>query len=340
MISGKLFPAHPHPKKGEIFSSWVTRIAQANGNKLHTVGLRIWDRYHAYSFWAHDMDNSASKEVVAAVCRKTGVDFERGWETTLSFYEGILFEQHQQKGVTRWILPAKAFHRTRRGHGMVFCPLCLREDEEPYFRRSWRLSFNTVCEKHGTMMLDGCPKCTASIAYFRRDIGHRERFAADSIVKCHQCDFDLRFCTVREAPTPDGQTLTNYRALIAHHDLGWWFIGSKVLNYSKAYFDVLHHLASFLTSKMGGRLLKTTEAEFGCRKFSKRKFERMRFEKRPLKERHWLLLIAFWLLLEWPDRFIRICRKAPLTSSRIMRSETFPFWFQSIADEYLSVGHL
>ena len=46
----------------------------------------------------------------------------------------------------------------RLGYGLQFCPHCLAEDIEPYFRLAWRLAFYTHCPKHYCMLLDLCPQ--------------------------------------------------------------------------------------------------------------------------------------------------------------------------------------
>lgn len=51
-------------------------------------------------------------------------------------------------------------------------------------------------------------------------------------------------------------------------------------------------------------------------------------EFRSLVDRHRLLLAAFWLLIDWPNRFAETCILAKVTPSFVLlgrRSE--PYWF-------------
>lgn len=59
-----------------------------------------------------------------------------------------------------------------RGHGRIgwpipgwlqFCPVCLRNDDTPYFRRSWRLVTSTCCIVHECVLVDRCPYCLQPI---------------------------------------------------------------------------------------------------------------------------------------------------------------------------------
>jgi hypothetical protein len=112
--------------------------------------------------------------------------------------------------------------------------------------------------------------------------------------------------------------------------MGWWFCGGEVLNYSMQYLDVLHYIATFITSKMGRRLLEYVEHKTGCIRMSDKPIPRMPIEMRQLHDRHWLILCTLWLLDEWPNRFIQAYRKTGLTVSRVTRCEQMPYWFEHV----------
>ncbi len=334
MLSGRLLPAHPHPESGELFTSWVSRIAPANVVKIHSLSVNIWGRESGDAFWSRDIDASVSKTALVNLCKRTGVKFQHASQTTLRSYEGVLFEQLHIRGLNRWILPAGIYHRTRSRHWIVFCPICLREDQEPYFRKSWRLSFNTVCEHHGVQMLDACPCCSEPVVFFRQELGHRNKYDIESLTSCYQCGFDLRHSPAFCPSAPDGQTLSMLMSLITFHDMGWWFVGreAEVLPYSLAYFDILHHLATWLTSQVGSHILQYTEKITGYTFVNSEVFVRQPFEVRTLLERHRLLMVALWLLQNWPERFIGICCEVGVTVSRITRSERLAYWFMKEVD--------
>ncbi len=49
-----------------------------------------------------------------------------------------------------------------------------------------------------------------------------------------------------------------------------------------------------------------------------------------------MLLVIFWLLDDWPQRFIALCRDAKFTRSRLAeRVGELPFWLVDVADQYL-----
>lgn len=77
-------------------------------------------------------------------------------------------------------------------YGLHYCPNCLAEDKEPYFRRKWRLTFVTICENHHRVLHDRCPCCGAAVNFHRNELGDYRNFAPASMTLCYSCNFDLR----------------------------------------------------------------------------------------------------------------------------------------------------
>lgn len=73
----------------------------------------------------------------------------------------------------------------RTHYGLMFCPVCLREDKTPYFRKQWRYLFYNACPKHQVYLVDRCGGCFERIRF------HKMTFN-DAIAYCHNCGRDLR----------------------------------------------------------------------------------------------------------------------------------------------------
>lgn len=318
---------HPHRLEDELLSSLIVRTAHANRIKLQTFTTLGLGREAA--LWNRDIDRSASDALLNALRAQTGSSVEELRGGMLSTYEGTLFERHNANGNTNWILPLGIYHRTRKGFGMQFCPLCLFFDPVPYYRRAWRLAFVTMCDRHGTMLHDRCPACASPVVYFRNDLGRRSDYRIGDHVSCWKCGFDLRRAPAYGPSGPDGKSVMALRSLVAFHDLGWWFQGGADIPYGHLYFDALHHLLMFLPSARGRRLLEFVERETGWRAAIGDQAGRTPFDLRPVGVRHELLVAALWLLDDWPDRFVRAAKAVGLAQSHILRSEHRPFWFES-----------
>lgn len=298
--------------------------------KVQTYCQTVFGRERA--IWNRDIDKSAPEALLHRMCELTGATEEQAYQSTLCSFEGIVYEHHNPCAFTKWLLPLGVYHRTRKGFGLMYCPLCLEEDDEPYFRKHWRLAFHLICDRHGTLMCDRCPSCGAAVVFFRRELGRRSEIDGGEITLCHACGFDLRFAPAFDPPAPDGQVLAMLRSLIMFRDLGWWFAGATHLAYSHLYFDVLHHLASLIGSKKGGRLSEELERQTGC-KLPESSIRNIKLEMRPFWERYWRVLLALWILQDWPFRFQDVNLAAGTSSAWLLLGEHLPSWFELLVRE-------
>lgn len=159
----------PRPLPDELLSSWLVRIAWRNAEKLHAFMSTNWGvRHH---FWERDIDHAADIRLLHLLASKTHTQRSVVLATVLADYEGTLFEYHHVHGPINWILPIAKIGRKRYGFGQQYCPACLAEDAEPYFRRAWRLSFHVACPAHGLRIEDCCPSCQSPISFHEGDYG-------------------------------------------------------------------------------------------------------------------------------------------------------------------------
>lgn len=325
-LSGTVLPVHPQPKRDEIFSSWLCRIAKGNGIKLHTLEVKLWGR--GKQIWTRDIDRSVDTATLTKVAAVSGTPIERAQETCLRSYEGKLFEQLNVAGNSDWILPSGVVHRKRKHRGMQFCPLCLATDIDPYYRKTWRLALSTFCDRHDVLLHDCCPRCQSPVMFHRQELGNRGAWKVESLSFCTTCGFDLKRAATFLAPAVEIEAWTTLKSQLCFLNEGWTFAGNETFPYSHLYFDVLRNLmhklrANWTTGKM---------LQYALERFSlDPQLEiqgKLPFEFYGVKERHYLLLIATWYLLDWPNRFLEIGRNQRIRYSELMRDFVeVPHWF-------------
>ena len=196
-MTGKLWPAHVHPLRDELLSSWLVRLAHANGCKVQTFCHLALPQQE---IWNRDIDRSAPLWLLKAMSRHTGTAPRIVHQTTLRKFEGWLFKQYRASGTINWIIALKQYHRQHLGHSLQFCPRCLADDPEPYFRVSWRLGSYTFCPDHKIMMHDRCPSCSSPIAFHRQELGKPEQYQQIGMHVCFNCGFNL--CHSLQVPVP------------------------------------------------------------------------------------------------------------------------------------------
>ncbi len=295
MAYGRLWPAHPKPLPDELLSSWIVRVAQANGIKLQTLCWMLFGNER--SPWNRDVDRSAPKWLIKTICEHTGTRYWDAYHTTLTTYRTILYPNRRRSGQLRWILPIRTFAMTRKGYGQQFCPKCLAEDQIPYFRKAWRVALFTFCPKHQVMLHDACPLCDVPVAFHRSDFGV-EQGNMRPIFCCYACGFDFRAATTTAATFPSKEIGELFCEVLP-------FLQAPIVRmerFDQGFFVVLHqfcrimgshqnagNLRRFVANRLG---IDLTEIELG----------RTSIEHRRVAERHDLLLCALWLMASPTER--------------------------------------
>lgn len=325
MLSGKLWPAHPKPFPDEILSSWIVRVAEANAIKLQTLCWMLFG--NARSPWNRDIDRSAPKWLLKAICEHTGTNYWDAYRTTLTTYRTVLYPSRQRSGQLRWILPVGTHAMTREGYGQQFCPQCLAEDEVPYFRKVWRVALLTFCPTHQVMLHDACPSCGAPVAFHRRDFGV-ELVKAKPICCCHACGLDFREAAtmVPDFPSEEVQRLFNEilgflqmpRGRRGQFDLG--------------FFAVLHQLCRIMGSRQNAGRLQKFIADRLAMEMADIELGRTAIEHRRSAERHHLILCALWLMAAPAER-VREAWEAKAVRYNLMLKDldASPTWFRHLA---------
>ncbi|NVM54051.1 MAG: TniQ family protein [Candidatus Helarchaeota archaeon] len=154
----------PEPFDDELFSSYFTRVTKANfAEPIPTLrvleGRRIvLNRY--------DMDTRIKITTVGKIAEILKQDKNR-------LKEMCLFPSSKS---VRHLFITK---------GARFCPYCLNEDVNPYYRFSWRLNFVSICPKHKCYLTDKCPTCNSDTRFWATKFNQL-------ITECHNCGTDLK----------------------------------------------------------------------------------------------------------------------------------------------------
>lgn len=184
----------PRPNSNELLSSYLVRIAYANGMSplrfcaFHFPKMPIWNR---------DLDRNATTTFVSSVALRSQARETEIRDMTLQEWETILAplpsaRQSVRPALAHWINALGIYHRSRTRYGMQYCPSCLAEAD--FYRKEWRLSFVTLCERHACSLLDCCVYCQAPIAPHCNETLH---------LHCHRCGHSLLSPVRRTEDVPE-----------------------------------------------------------------------------------------------------------------------------------------
>lgn len=334
--SVKLLPLHPQPKEGEILSSWMVRLALENHFHLHTFYSKLLG--YKKSIWTRDVDRSATPELVRLLSNCSSCPITKIEATTLRYYDGFMYENVRTHGVARWIIPLGVYHRLHR-NGMQCCPLCLK-DEAPYYRLKWRTSFFTLCEKHRCFLIDECPNCKAIVEYHRLGIGKHKYVRSSELNLCSHCYFDLSESPPVYPPRLPEQIVQEYRGTLQKvASNGWGRTMSFPTVHPLAFFHGLRGLLMLVNKRSCIELRRNINNSVPLN-LPLEKQCALEFGYLEIRERFNLLMACFWLIHDWPDRFVSVMNASRLSRSRFAEDvEQFPFWLLQPLNNYLDRRH-
>ncbi len=177
-----LWPQRPKRLPDELFSSWLWRVSVAAG-----VPPRQFAR-QALGASCDDADHDVTPATLRRLAQLTGqkpghlaggllqVMPEVTQDTASAMAETVLLLDG------RFLLSRSGCDRSGRPHPVLqFCPLCLRGDGRPHFRRGWRLACNVICLEHGCRLQDRCWLCSRPLALLALRV-------SDPVPRCSFCD--------------------------------------------------------------------------------------------------------------------------------------------------------
>ena len=170
-VVGDRWPVAVAPQADELLSSWLHRLALANGVAPRAFGDIVSG---AGGMWSARLDLRLPQALAAWLSARTG----------LASDEISVLAMSDNAMAPLWLPQRETAHR-RRSTWLQFCALCLADDRVPYFRRCWRLASRVSCFRHGCGLRDRCPACRGGLAPFAQADLAPQHIGA-------RCGFDLR----------------------------------------------------------------------------------------------------------------------------------------------------
>jgi hypothetical protein len=315
------WPHRPHPQPDELLSSYLFRTAGGLGMKPITFLNAIWGSQR--SLLGYDIDNRAPDGVINRIVENAGIDRAAIVATTLADLKERLNASLIAKARKPWILPITILANDRYRPGLQFCPMCLRTDDKPYLRRTWRLAFATCCTTHGVKLRDRCPHCQAPL--------HPHR--ALSLRHCYRCGGDLAHQPVAAPPS----LLEQQREFETALATGWATLAGQPL-YAQLYFCVVRQISALLVNGRRTQALRDAVASrFGGdgAEFPK-PTERQPIEYLDVDDRARLFDLVRRIMIDFPSRFVEACIAVRIGRSYIDKDMPYvPFVFADIINTQL-----
>lgn len=320
------WPSFVKPMVGEIFSSWLLRMSRSHLVRYYTFCSSYFE---GIEFWDRDLDKFLPDGIKKIIGDKSILESSEIESMMLSSFNPNLFTS-ELSGRNFWFTPFSVYstrYTAKHPTTISICPSCLRNDGPiPYYRKSWRLSIQTICVNCETNLIDRCPNCKKWINHLISEKEKRSQIPIFPITCCWSCLYDLRNseCTKAAPELLDMQGYLN-ELIESGYDI------AHSLQYSHLYFLVLRKIISLL-NKQGHQTLEDFQkficSETGLKFIPPASGRKHPYELLPIEDRRNLLYKSYWVLADWPYRFREITAKAGLRSKVFSNDfSDMPYWF-------------
>lgn len=312
-----MFLLRPRPFPDESISSWRQRIGFANG--FWRFPLPSGRRTLA------DPDRLPNQEEQEWLSEQCLIDKQVMAELSLEAKLGRIQSKDVFSPHLRWALPIGE-KRKQAVSGPMFCPECIREDEKPYFRIHWRYAFLTECPVHRKKLLDKCPECANLLWPSTLRLITREKPWLD-ISSCPICSFDLK-SSVLQVPEIGIATTNPIWVMLSTGVVAPEFPHIKSL---PEFFDGLWAFCQLLLRKSGQVM-----SEFLSEHPPPVTPGMYAIESIDVSNRSSIVANAYWLMEDWPQRFLEAGEKVGITKFTFAPTAAVnPPWLVETLDEYL-----
>ena len=179
-LNNEKFRIKPKPQEDELLSSWLVRVARAHLTHTTSFTNMHFKEYKSNIIWQRDLDIWCPDELIERLVFKSGYSKDIIFNMTLRSLEGIVTNKITGKTFTPNIRALGNYCHIKTCGGLMFCPLCLKDDHIPYFRKIWRLKKYTICEKHNIELLNRCPNCLTPLTISKS-------FHEKNFTFCYKC---------------------------------------------------------------------------------------------------------------------------------------------------------
>lgn len=311
---------------GEIFTSWLLRMSRSHLVRYYTFCSSYFD---GIEFWDRDLDKFLPDAMRQRIIRKSILKSTDIDSMLLASYHSKIFIDSLGSR-SSWFTPFSVYtykyaakHRTT----LSVCTSCLSKDSDPYYRKSWRLSIQTICFQCGVHMIDACPQCGSQINPLISEKGRKSQTPIFPITYCWKCLYDLQTFDPDTATSP----MSDMQGYIDQVNESGYDI-AHALQYSHLYFSVLHKVISLLNKSNNEQLNKFQEiicTSTGLEYIPPSDSRKNPFELMPIATRRNLMYKAYWVLADWPHRFRELTGSAGLRSKLFTNDfDDMPYWFE------------
>ncbi len=152
-------PFYVEPAPDEALFSWLLRLTTRMGVSMHALArcsFGIDDRFGHTRWWCRP-----HPWLLMRISERTDIGVARLRTMTFEGLQPVYRDDEAHARFTGRRYDSRS-HASRPCRFAV-CGRCLKDDAKPYLRRSWLMGWMAVCPHHGTVLIDRCTACGATL---------------------------------------------------------------------------------------------------------------------------------------------------------------------------------
>ncbi len=173
-----VLPLHPQPQPLESFTSYLIRLAEANGLQSIRELIALVGSPQRRQQSLYNSPDYPAPSFYAGLAQITGCPEERLLQTTFHFLI-------RRFGRSMYPHALHQFLRESLASSSRYCPACLAECDPPSYSLLWRFLVLPGCTEHGVRLLDQCGHCGSLLPHLP---------SPPQLARCPTCRGDLRTC--------------------------------------------------------------------------------------------------------------------------------------------------
>ena len=302
------FSIIPIPLEDEILSSWIVRTAYAHKTHPHTFTNQYLN-YRPHAFFLTESDITLDANMIKTIEDKSlhKIDVH---SLMLKTYSGFLQENIYENNPTIFFTHQK------------YCPLCLREDTIPYFRKKWRVVFYNICHKHQCRLYEHCPTC-------KNELDISKMYDNKLLyTHCHHCGFELK----------KGRKLPIHKKYISSLDYqnkifkiiqdGYILLGKTPI-YSFLFFEVFSKLSKLILLNAKHQFINKHPLFLLIKDVKQQKVNHPIFKKIDAKAQSALFGLTMYIFEDFPHNLKSYVLTNKLTYHDLTTKMPYvPFWYE------------
>ena len=320
-IGHSRFLVQCQPMPDESLSSFRQRVGWANGYSLFPI---LDERRRR-----NDPDRTVRDDDLQWLVAANELEPEAISKMT---FDGIAFKISSvpREGLhPPWWIRAR-YPANARPFGPMYCALCLKTDEVPFFRLFWRLGFVTHCPVHQTQLEDQCFECLS--APWPRGSGARETMSKKFLDfrKCWRCGVDL----AARIRNPEG-SFGKWRSWL---ESGTADLGNQIVRSTEAFMALRAICQLFIRNRSRSQILRyPNQWAVQASSMSTKALSTQAIEQCSVADRARIVSVAAELLEDWPSQFLNFAKVCGLQREHFSGCyQLMPSWMQQVVDAQLA----